>query len=270
MMQPRKTLTALAVLAILCSQCGRYSYYMSPFHTTDHPYRPHLLNADSATKATFTSISISGAGYNDDMVDGAWLLQSSLYNTHKFGSFRGWYGGSLALGQYDVAQYDGYNVYGNSDPLFINAHAGTMFTGGIGAFGGLAVVAPIDEKAEWRVLSMETSYLKEFGSYLSFRNKMSDTTVDAFYEPNYFFTTAFGTEIAIKTKKGSVGFKINYMFDWQRMTGHFESGAFNPRQTGFTTTFHISKDINNYFMSIGAGKYAFSMQVGMNIRLRQL
>ena len=269
-MKPRLNLTIFGLLAILCTQCSRYSYYMSPMHTVDHPYRPQLLAADSATKATFLNFSLSGAGYNDDLVDGAWLLQSSVFNTHKFGNFRGWYGGTIGFGTYDVAEYSGYNAFGNTDPNFINIHAGNASMGGVGVFGGLSVVTPIDDRAEWRVLSIETSYLKEFGQYLQFRNKMNDTLVDAFYNPSYFFTTAFGTEFATKTKKGSFGVKLNYIMDWNRLTGSFENGKINPRQTAFTTTFHFGSGPVNYFLATGFGSYAFSMQFGMNFRLRQL
>ena len=272
-MPSRKVLTLLSLIAIITAQCNRYGYYMSPFNTVDHPYRAHLLNADSAKKATFINVALSGAGYNDDLTDGAWLLQSSLYKTHKFGSFRGWYGGTLGLGQYDIADLHGYNSFGNTDPEFINAHAGTKFMGGIGAFGGLSVVQKIDENAEWRALSVETSYLKEFGAYLNFRNKLSDTTADAYYQHNYFLTMALGSEFATKTKRGEFGFKVNYTIDLNRMAGYFiRNGTFyaNPRLTSLNFAFHWAKYTRSYFMMMGGGPYSLNMQIGMNFRLGHL
>ena len=272
-MNPRRTLILLSLVAVLTTQCSRYSYYMPPFHSVDHPYRQQLLRTDSVKKATFINAAISGAGYNDELVDGAWFLQSSIYNTHKFGILRGWYGATLGLGQYDIDNYQGYNAFGNTDPDLINANAGTTFYGGIGAFGGLSVAAKIGEKSEWRVLNIETSYLKEFGNYLQFRNKLSDSTVDAYYDHNYFWTFALGTEIASKTKHGDFAFKINVFGDVNRMKGYFENNGFpvtNPRLSGTSMSFHFSKYTTGYNFTWGLGSYSLFFQFGMNFRLGYL
>lgn len=204
-----RNLLNVAVLSIvvLAGCATRQAFYVSPYNSNHNPYHTIPLSHDPVTSASYASLSISNGTANDRQADQTLTFFASLSRAHNFGNFQGFYAANLSLGNYKVAPFSEYESTGGFYPEAINKNAGNKFFGSTGIDGGVNVVLPI-HNGEWRVLGIETSVQQEFGSYASFRQKLTDKDADFIVRSKLFATLGGYTELVKKISNGSKGVRL--------------------------------------------------------------
>lgn len=259
----------LAGLLYLCSCSPQKVYYQSPIHTFSNNYKTLPLIADSVQAVTYGSAMYSGGGANQHQRDNINAFQASLYRAHTFGQkLQAYYGVTGMLGDYEVKRYQqdlASSFYDRKDSI-INSRAGNKFFGGAGFTGGINITHSF-KGGEWRAVSAEVNWLKEFGSYQSFRKNMPDTIPDLNDKTTSYFTFAFGTEILFKTKKGAFGMKLSRVY-YPRTLKRSRDDKGKEGWTGFVSpTLHVTVNRITGFVQGNFGSYAMSAHLGANFRL---
>lgn len=199
---------AIFALSFLFSRCGTYSgLYQSPLPTVSAPYTVIPLKSDSLRSATYISGGITEGGANEDLSDNLLALTGSIYRSHNFGHFQGFYGVNASIGSYYVRSHP-YVTWNAINNAMINAAAGGKFFGGYGASGGIDFVHPIFRGSEWRVLGLSFSLQNEFGDYGRFRKALPDSAAGTIFHNNLIGVLGLSTEFAFKLRHGMLGYKL--------------------------------------------------------------
>ncbi|HWK05239.1 MAG TPA: hypothetical protein VNS58_16475 [Puia sp.] len=125
-------LLLLPAIPFLFGGCIYSSHFQSPFYGTSEPYHTIPLKSDSVPSATYVSGVFTEGGANDGLRDNVFSFTGSIYRSHNFGHFQGFYGGNVSLGSYNVGHYSYYNdarPRSLSDSLPVNARAGDIING---------------------------------------------------------------------------------------------------------------------------------------------
>jgi hypothetical protein len=273
----KRSFFLFGIVVILLTGCGpQYAYFQSPFHANTSGYKTIPLQKDSVRSAIYASGIVSATGVNYRQRDGVYAFHGSIYRSHSTRHFQGYYGLTGSLGAYQVNEYKpqhpdsrgffkNYN-YNLNDSL-INTMAGGKFFGGWGATGGFNFVAPF-HKSEWRFLGVEAAWQQEFGSYLSFRNKLPDTAANLNSRFSNNLTLGLNSEIVFYRKYGSGGFKFSFIWFTHPLTLYDKDRKSRSTRSGYEAiTFHRTHKHVTGFMQIHWGNYAFGTQLGMNYRL---
>lgn len=257
------------LIMISLTGCIRNAYFLSPLNGNNHPYRTLPMVSDSLHHSTYFHSSFSAGGANDDASDGVVSFQSSVYQAHTFQNVQFYYGVTGTLGNYHINSNSFYEGPGINNTV-LKGMAGDKFFAGAGGIAGLDFVVPFESGGEWRVFGVETSIQKEFGEYLSFRNKVPDSTVNGIDRKNVYATLAFGTNIIKKFRRSgnTFGYKLAYVTSTRSIhetDGQYKLGTFRP---GFlSNTFHLTKKRVTGFAQFNVGNYVANLQFGMNYRL---
>jgi len=252
----------------LFSCIERRYYYLNPLHTNTAIYKPLPAQTDSQKTATYASASLMVGSANDRGADGVTGLYINLHQARTAGPVQFFYGISASAGTYHVKQPDGY-WFGNNplDTIFIGANAGTKFTGSYGVFGGVFYVPLVVSRFEWRVVGIEASHYGEYGQYLRFRQKLSDSTANGYMSKASFTSFGLATEFLFKTRRQTkIGFRLSYGYTPAKiLNGYYNLGDRRPQYLSWAG--QITKKRTTGFIQFSAGDYAFNFKLGCAYRL---
>lgn len=266
--------TSYCLLLLLCSSSciTPRAYLMSPMDINSNSYHSLPTTADSNKSATYASVTLNMGGSNQECRDVVLGGRGDIHRGYQFGHFQAYYGGGLSLGNYSLSDsyhYSNYyySNYGLNDTTY-HFIASNKFFGSYGLYGGINLVIPFGNgRGEWRVIGFETSFNKEFGSYLQFRKSLPDSAADIVATYDHMFTlggtseivgiSRHGTEIGYKWALGSVLFP----------NGNYHGDETNSRPNYFSQTLHVTKQKVTGFMQLNIGTHAASVQFGVNYNL---
>lgn len=262
----KKTYTLLFLL-IFCS-CNPRAYYLSPFNINCNTYYARPMLADSVKSAIYGSVLLTNGTANDNAGDAVYNGQLSLHRSHTAKHIQVYYGANLALGAYKTGtySYNGNIAFLNQDE--INGKSGSKFFGGGWLNGGVNLVIPIKQH-EFRVLGIESSLGKEWGSYYDFRKGLSDSAASSVFRDDRFGSVGLSTEMVFRARKAAVGMKFAYGESFYRNLdkGRSVSKPFYLERGYYSTTFSLTKQYWTISAQLNAGVYASSAQLGFSYRL---
>lgn len=255
-------------IAALISSCKTQSYYVSPALGNNHYVTQPLQNGDEKS-AFYANGSFTTGLANEYLRDAQYSFQANAYNVHQFSLFKGWYGGGLSLGSYEV----GYSS------LLINYAGerninGKKFYGTANLEGGMSFVWPF-RYGEWRVIGVSGNLYNEFGNYLSFRKSVNKDSVSGVATSATLGSLGFSSEFVGKLRRGEIGYAIQYntMLGPQYSDLDFGKGATNAagyhrqRYGYFATTFHVTINRATYYTQANVGNRILSFQCGINYKI---
>ncbi|HLK29955.1 MAG TPA: hypothetical protein VKT28_15350 [Puia sp.] len=260
----KKNITLFLFPAIfLFGSCVESSYLFSPNNATSIPYHAIPLQSDSLKGANYVSSTFTLGGANQAWRDGVYAFQGRIHRSNNFSSFQSYYGANLTLGDYHVAQYNYSSV---------DYYPSNNFFGSYGFNGGINAVMPTRHGGEWRVIGIETSVQKEFGSYYNFRKNLPDSSADIIFRKNVTGTLGIFTNIIAKSRRGSqfgykmsLGFMLNPESDY---THYYDRHTLVNPTIYFSHTIHFTKEKVTGFVQFNfSNNYAGNVQFGINYRL---
>jgi len=267
----KNSILFLPAILFLFGSCVESSYLYSPNNATSIPYHAIPLQSDSIKGATYISSIFTLGGANQGWRDGVYAFQARIHRSNNFGNFQAYYGANISLGVYHLAQYsESFNNYYNyNDTAY---YASNNFFGSFGFNGGINAVVPIRNGGEWRVVGVETSVQKEFGSYYNFRKNLPDSAADVIFKKNVTGTVGIFTNVIGKSRHGtefgykmSLGFMLNPESDY---THYYNPNNIVNPVIYFSHTLHLTKGHVTGFVQINiSNSYACNVQFGMNYRL---
>ncbi len=277
---------SILLLTIFFALTGCYTqqaYYVSPFNGDSPGYHSIPLKADSLKSAFYINGAYFGGLANEGGRDAVRTFHTEIAGAHNIGSFQGWYGLGLSLGNYSVTRWDSsfYNYLGHSpsssartatpfDAKIIDQNAGNKFFGGTGFSGGINGVLPTN-RSEWRFLGIETSLEREFGDYLQFRKQLPDSAATLIERSNFFGTLGFYTELLGKTRQGNFGFRfatgIILGRSYNNLNIYDNQSKHNLRYSYTNFTFHYTLLRYTGYWQLDFATKASGSHFGLNYRI---
>lgn len=258
----------LPAVAFLFSRCTYRAYYQSPFHGGSETYHTIPLQSDSLKSATYVSGVFTGGGVNHNLRDNVFSFTGSVYRSHNFGDFQGFYGVSGSLGSYDVAEYSGYEPYGGGTTTLYTPDPGNKFFGGYSGSGGINFVLPFGRGSEWRVIGTSFTLQKEFGDYQRFRKSVPDSLANSIFNNNLIGVLGVSTEFAFRTRHGMIGYKLMLAQDVINGNSHYR--GYDSAKYGrviFQQTLSFRRDRVTGSVQFNVGDRLFNAQLGVGYRL---
>ncbi len=269
----KNNLLFLSAIPLLFSSCVTYSYFQSTTNANSNPYHAIPLKSDSAKGASYVSGLFTVGRANDSWRDAVGTFHLNAHRSNNFGNFQSYYGATVALGDYSIADFNTRDRPYRYDDTSSYYHIKGMnkFFGYYGFNGGIDVVLPTKHGGEWRIIGIETSVQKEFGNYYSFRKNLRDSSADVIFRNNVTGTFGFFTEIIGKTRRGKeFGYKMSYgfMLNSQSDYTHIYEADILHTPAYFSHTLHWTTDRTTFFAQFNIGtRYAGSMQFGVNYKI---
>lgn len=261
----------LAAIPFLFGGCIYSSHFQSPFYGTSEPYHVIPLKSDSMPSATYASGVFTEGGANDGLRDNVFSFTGSIYRSHNFGHFQGWYGGNVALGSYNVGNYSYYNDARPrrlSDSLPATARAGDRFFGGYGAGGGMDFVLPFGRGSEWRVVGVSFTLQKEFGDYWRFRKNLPDSMADVIFHNNLTGVMGFSTEFVFRTRHSVIGYKLMLAGDIINGQGRYKGyDSLYESVPFFQQSLSLTQNRFTGSFQLNVGNHILNAQLGVSYRL---
>jgi len=236
------------------------------------------LKSDSLRSAWYAGATVSLGGANEEH-DGLYAFNASLYRTNSFGSFEAYYGTGFTAGDYDISAP--FEFFTNSlDTTYfalLSKQAGEKFYGGLGLYGGISFVKPMDDYgSEWRMIGLESSVQHEFGGYRNFRKNLPDSIASSLMRSAFYSSVGVSTEFIFKKRKDGTpsGFKIGYGVSLQPTrnfvydgNSHYVYRSVYPFY--FSAAFHFTKKHWTFFWQFNSGYKAINIQMGTTYRITQ-
>lgn len=252
--------------------CYRQVYFLSPLNANTNFYHAIPLRSDTIKSATYLSGTVSIGGANDYYEDQVFSFNGYFHRSHAFNSIQAYYGANFSLGSYNVGQSYYYNPY--TTPL-VNYDYGRKFFGSVGVSGGMNLVIPMGSRHEWRVIGIETTLQKEYGSYLSFRKSLPDSAATAITRNNLFISGGLTTEFVFKIRRrGTIGYKLAIGSSFQKTPKfYYYYGNNGDHYYQSVSPFYISNTLQitrnkvTGFIQINGGEYAANFQTGISYKL---
>jgi hypothetical protein len=259
----------------------REEYLLSPLNAGSNPYRTIPMKNDSLKSGIYVNGVFSSGSASDRGADHVTMFQGSLHRSNNFGVFQAYYGANLSLGSYYVEDYYSLNHNfngGGGYPFLIDSSnhipATHKFFGSYGISGGINIVAThqhvrIYRHSEWRILGLETSLQKEFGSYSDMRNKLPDSAANIIFRRHFSAYLGLYSEwLWTNHNKIAFGFKLAAGTDLNPGNNYsqYYAQSILPLYC-FSITYHMSKDPFTVFIQTNFGTYADNIQFGISYRL---
>ena len=237
------------------------------------------MKVDSLRSGIYVSGIFSSGSANDRAADHVTMFQGSLHRSSNFGIFQAYYGANLSLGSYYVNDYLNlnYNFNGSNGYFWDSTNhipASHKFFGSYGISGGINIVATHQHvrkyrHSEWRILGLETSLQREFGTYSDMRSKLSDTAANIIFRKKFSAYLGLYSEwLWTNRDKIEFGFKIAAGIDLN--PGSNYSNYYAPSILPlycFSIAYHMKKDRYTVFIQPNFGTYADNIQFGLCYRL---
>ncbi len=256
-------LTPLVLL--LLAGCGvPHSFYGSPVFGQTAPYTAKPLLSDSVHSAFYSSLGFSSGSANVNGQDPTTTGQLRLYHDNQYGQFHFFYGADLDLGNYGIGYYQ------DTGSAIISSN---RFFGNLGISGGTDFTLPIG-KSEWRMIGVDLSLNREFGSYLGFRKNQAASSDTAVFKNSFLGTLDLSSEWAFHTRHGEIGFK--YLFGTylgnQAFLKNFlleePTGLFHSYYNFYQFSFHVTFKQWTGFIIGQVGSWESNSQLGLIYRFR--
>lgn len=258
---------ALLATPILFSSCTYRAYFKSPYNGVGETYHAIPLKSDSLKSATYVSGVFTGGGVNHNLRDDVFAFTGSIYRSHNFGSFQGYYGVSGSLGSYDVANYSGYKPNGGNTTIY-TPDPGNKFFGCYSGGGGINFVMPFGRGSEWRVIGTSFTLQKEFGDYWGFRKQLPDSLANSIFNRTLTGYLGVSTELAFKTRHGMIGYKLMVAQDVLNGGSHYRGFDSVQYASGFfQQTLSFRHDRVTGSVQFNVGDRLFITQLGVSYRL---
>jgi hypothetical protein len=257
------------------------AYYVSPVNGSSSDYQPLPLHSDSTHASVYARAAYFSGHANDNSTDAFKGANLAVSAARQFSIVECYYGLGLSLGDYHVGQwnthYRGLSLNG-SNILFLrpkhyiqlDSLGGDKFFGTATFNGGINLVLPLPG-GEWRFLGLETDIHREFGDYLSFRDKLSDTLADLIVRSPLYATVGITSEIVVQTPSGELGFRVAK--GWTVGSAYNSLNLYDSMRMRelkyryFNGSFHYTYGrYTGYFQVDGATK-ASSIRIGIVFRL---
>jgi hypothetical protein len=269
----------------LCCSCGpeRQGYLLSPLNASSNTYRVIPMKMDSLKFAIYVNGIFSSGSANDQAADHVTMFQGSLHRSNNFGIFQAYYGANLSLGSYYVEDY--YNLNhnfngGNGYPYLMDSSnhipGSHNFFGSYGISGGIDIVATHQHvrkyrHSEWRILGLETSLQREFGTYSDMRGKLPDTAANIIFRKQFSAYLGLNSEwLWTNRDRIEFGFKLAAGMDLNPGSNYSNYYALSILPLySFSVAFHVKKDRYTGFIQTNFGTYADNIQFGLSYRLRR-
>ena len=254
-----------------------HGYYLSPHDANPSTYHVLPMIADTVKSRIYASSSLALGNANDQGRDGVTSFQGNVYRAQHFGHFQAYYGGNISLGSYRVADFynSDYRVQGGifgayaipTDTLYHVSGQRTSF-GGYGLSGGINFTLPF-ERFEWRILGIEASFQKEFGSYGRFRDKLPDSAANIIFRKRITPAIGLNTELVWRNRhQVEFGFKASLGIVTNAASAFSNSANEHIFPlTYFSNSFHIGKNRLTGFIQGNFASYADNFQFGVIYRL---
>jgi hypothetical protein len=282
---PMKRQLSLCLAAALLSGCvitsHEQAFYVSPVNGSSSDYQPMPLHSDTAQSAVYARAAYFSGGANDNSTDGFKGANLAVSEARHFSIVECYYGLGLSLGDYHVGQwnthYRGFGFIG-TDILFLrpkhymqlDSLGGDKFFGSATFNGGINLVAPL-AGGEWRFLGVETDIHREFGDYLSFRNKLSDTLADLVVRSPLFATVGITSELIVQTSSGELGFRLAK--GWTVGSAYNNLNLYDSmrmrylKYSYFNGSFHFTYGRYTAYFQVDGATKASSVHIGFVFRL---
>jgi hypothetical protein len=261
----------------------RQGYLLSPLNASSNTYRAIPMKMDSLKSGIYVNGILSTGSANDRAADHVTMFQGSLHRSNNFGIFQAYYGANLSLGSYYIEDYynfsHNYNA-GYGYPYLIDSSnhiPGThKFFGSYGISGGINIVAThqhirVYRHSEWRILGLETSLQREFGSYSDMRGKLPDTAANIIFRKQFSAYLGLYSEwLWTNRDKIEFGFKLAAGMDLCPGSNytHYYAPSILPLYS-FSVAYHMKKDRFTCFIQTNFGTYADNIQFGISYRLEK-
>jgi hypothetical protein len=270
------------LLFSLLSGCiPRQSYLLSPQNASSMVYHVIPMKVDSMPSAIYVNGVFSTGQANDRGTDHVFLFQGGVHRSHNFGNFQAFYGGSLTMGSYLLAEFYKPNrddlgnlVYPYQFDSLNHMPASNNFFGSYGFSGGINIVATHqhlkkNRHSEWRIVGIETSMQNEFGKYADLRSKLPDSAANAIYRKRFSAYLGLYTEWLWSNQQlTEFGVKISVGEDLSPGScyGRYYSSMSLPLYT-LSFNYHITKQKFTGYVQGNFGTYASNIQFGLSYRL---
>jgi hypothetical protein len=228
--------------------------------------------SDEQTTASYLSGSVTSGASNEFLRDDFQLFQGKWHIAGKLGrNLQGYVGLHGSAGAYDISEtafdlYDYDPVTGM--PREFKGPTGTKFMGSLGSTAGLAIVLPLGDRVEWRVLGVESSYGHEFGDYYKIRRSLPDSAILLADRRNTHITLGGFTEWIFKSSNPDkrIGVQLAMGSSLHRLRN--EEKVYNNLTPFYLhNTFHFTVRRTTGYIRISAGDYYAAFQSGVSFRL---
>lgn len=260
---------------IICfSSCVTRSYYLSPLYGVSTSYKTTPLAKDTVKSNLYLNGAFNIGGNNENLRDNSFSFHGNIYNAHKFGAFRAWYGAGLTLGNYEVKKYDSSTTNPDFDTAYINKKAGNKFFGSANLGAGISIAIPVGNFCEWRIIGINGSLQNEFGKYLQFRQNMerNDIHITGLNSNSTLATAGIFSELSFITRTGSFNLQLQYNYliggSYTYLDYNSEGQQDIERRYAYVSnTFALTVHRFTGFAQVNAGKRMANLGLGMNYQL---
>ncbi|MBL7770749.1 MAG: hypothetical protein JNK20_17360 [Flavipsychrobacter sp.] len=265
-------LLALATVLFLFTSCSSSTLFRSPYTNQQQTYHVMPALSDEQTTASYLSGSVTSGASNEFLRDDFQLFQGKWHIAGKLGrNLQGYVGLHGSAGAYDISEtafdlYDYDPVTGM--PREFKGPTGTKFMGSLGSTAGLAIVLPLGDRVEWRVLGVESSYGHEFGDYYKIRRSLPDSAILLADRRNTHITLGGFTEWIFKSSNPDkrIGVQLAMGSSLHRLRN--EEKVYNNLTPFYLhNTFHFTVRRTTGYIRISAGDYYAAFQSGVSFRL---
>lgn len=234
--------------------------YVSPYPNIQTGYTVTPLLRDSLKVASYGSFAFTNGSANHNLSDRVFIVQGKFHQSFQVAkNLQMFYGVQGSAGSYRVNWSDNYYYPITVDPDLLPVKPGPKFTGSVGAIGGMNLIVPVSNRLDWKIIGIEGSVSREFGDYMTFREKVPDSIVTIVDRRNTPGSLGMFTDFNFKLRNkksmgmnfgGGTGFTqlkpandyyrirnsayfiAGYHFTSDRYTGYFQ-GRFGDYFAGF-------------------------------------
>lgn len=265
------TLFSLFLCLLFFCSCSPSTLFRSPYTNQQQTYHVMPALSDEQKTANYLSGSVTLGASNDFLTDDFQLFQGKWHIAGKLGkNLQGYIGLHGSAGAYDISE-NAFNRY-NYDPVTgmpreFKGSTGTKFIGSLGSTAGLAIVLPLGERVEWRVVGVESSYGHEFGDYYKTRRSLPDSAIHLADRRNTHVTLGGFTEWIFKSRNPDrrIGVQLAMGSSLHRLRN--ETIFYSLAPFYINNTFHFTVRRTTGYIRISAGDYYAAFQSGVSFRL---
>lgn len=272
MQTPLRTACVSAlVLMILLSSCTSRSIFRSPYTTQQNSYHVMPNLTDEQPTAHYLTLSASTGASNDYWRDETILFQGKYHVAGKLGKhLQGFAGAHGTAGWYDISSRSYLEQYDPVTGQYTQYYGpqGNKFTGSVGGTAGLAVVIPLGDRVEWRVIGAEMAVGQEFGAFYKARVSIPDSAVDLTDRRRTHLNAGGFTEWIFKPRdpEKQLGYQIAFNSSLHRLRNQVIN-TYNMTPFSMHHTFHFTVRRYTGIVRLSVSQFYGSAQLGFAYKL---
>ncbi len=258
---------------LLLSGCvGRQAFFVSPFNGVNNPYHTIPTKKDSLSSAFYINAALAWGSANDNAGDRVFAAYTNISQGLNFGRFQAFYGIGIGAGSYRVDTYGQDSILNPTvNARVIDANAGRKSFGGYGFDGGINYTIS-GKKNEWRMLGLEMSLRKDYGQYLSFRERLPPGSATINIQQSFYSTAGLYSEIIHHAGDYDYGLKVGVgrVINRNYHRGKIRDSyfyAYNVLYNYFDVDLHLTKNRWTGYVQYNDACKASVFMMGANYRL---